>query len=263
MSEPTERPLRALVLEDERPARNYLVELLHDTERVSVVAAVASAEQASQALAEVPTLGSEAAFVDVRLAGSRDDRAGLRWLSEVAERPSPPRFVLTTASPDHALDGYRLGVVDYLLKPFTAERVEATVQRLLAQRAETTRVGPVSAPRIVARDGRGLVFLAIDEILAFESQARLTFVHSTRGRFDLDLSLAAVEVALAGQPLLRVHRSWVVHLPMVSGLERADGETSLTLGRTDPRLEVPVARERVMEVRERLVETAIGLRRGS
>jgi len=257
------RPLRALVLEDERPARHYLVELLHDTEKVSVVASVASAEQASRALGEEPSLGIEVAFVDVRLAGSRDEKAGLSWMREVSERPAPPRFVLTTASPDHALEGYRLGVLDYLLKPFTAERVDQTVQRILAQRAEGARAPTTTAPRIVAREGRGLVFLGLEEILAFESQARLTFVHTTRGRFDLDLSLAAVEAALAGQLLLRVHRSWVVHLPMVVGLERGEGETMLSVGRGTKALAVPVARERVSEVRERLVESAIGLRRGN
>lgn len=262
MNTPAERPLRVLVLEDERPARNYLVELLHDTEQVAVVAAVANVEQATRALLEEPSLGIEAAFVDVRLAGSSDERAGLSWMKSVVDRPIAPRFVLTTASREHAMEGYRLGVVDYLLKPFTSERVEQTVRRLVAQRPELRRAVATTAPRIVARDGRSLVFLELDDILAFESQARLTFVHTTRGRFDLDLSLAAVETALASQALLRVHRSWLVHARCVTGLDRGEGETFLQLGR-EPALRVPVARERVSEVRERLVESAIGLRRGT
>jgi DNA-binding LytR/AlgR family response regulator len=255
----SDRRLRALVLEDERPARSYLVELLHDTEQVSVVAAVATAAQAHAALREEPSLGIELAFVDVRLAGSPDEEAGLTWMREVSRGSAPPRFVLTTASSEHALEAYRLGAIDYPLKPFTAELVAETIARASAWRPPRPASGPERA-RVVARDGRHLVFLELDEVLAFEAEARLTFVHSTRGRFDVDLLLAALESALAGQALLRTHRNWLVHLPAVSGLERDAGETTLRLGREGV-LSVPVARERAGEIRELLVERAVGLRR--
>lgn len=249
--------IRALVLEDERPARNYLVQLLHETERVAVLAAVSDAAQASAVLLEEPSLEVEVAFVDVRLAGQ--GRGGLDWMHSLAGRPSAPRFVLTTASSEHALEGYQLGAVDYLVKPFTTERVEQCVRRLLGSRP--SRAASPEPARIVARDGRRLVFLALEEVLAFESEARLSFVHTERGRFDLDLSLTAIESALAGRPLLRVHRSWIVNVDAVRGLDRGDGEMLISLGRGARTLEVPVARERATEVRERLIERAVGLRR--
>jgi DNA-binding LytR/AlgR family response regulator len=167
--------------------------------------------------------------------------------------------VLTTASSEHAIEGYRLGAVDYLLKPFTAERVEQCVQRLLA--AHRTPPAAPEKVRIVARDGRRLLFIPLAEVLAFESESRLSFVHTEQGRFDLDLSLTAMESALVGQPILRVHRSWLVNLAAVRGLDRGEGEMMISLGRGARTLEVPVARERATEVRERLIERAVGLRR--
>ena len=70
-----------------------------------------------------------------------------------------------------------------------------------------------------------------------------------------------MESALVGQPILRVHRSWLVNLAAVRGLDRGEGEMMISLGRGARTLEVPVARERATEVRERLIERAVGLRR--
>ena len=98
-------------------------------------------------------------------------------------------FVLATASAEHSLEAFDLGVVDYILKPYTEERVEQSFKRLLDRRPFRAQ-GP---RRVVARRKKSLVFLDPDSIWAFEAADRLTFVHSPEGRFDIDLSLAAIE----------------------------------------------------------------------
>ena len=107
-------------------------------------------------------------------------------------------------------------------------------------------------------------FLRPEEVWAFESEARLTFVHTRAGRYDLDLSLSAIEASV-GAGFLRVHRSWLVHLDYVRGLDREEGESSLLVGDEldGPHrpLIVPVARERAQVVREHLLASATGLRK--
>jgi YesN/AraC family two-component response regulator len=71
-------------------------------------------------------------FVDVQLVGD-GDRAGLALVRELVRSPGAPAFVLATAFKQHALEAFDLGVVDYLLKPFREERVEACLQRLIAR----------------------------------------------------------------------------------------------------------------------------------
>jgi DNA-binding LytR/AlgR family response regulator len=250
-------PLRALVLEDEWAARGYLVELLHETGLVTVVAAVATAQQATEALEQEP---AHVAFVDVSLAASAHDDSGIRWVRALAQRHAPPRVVLTTASERHAIEAYSLGVEDYLLKPFTSERVAQCAQRLSA--AVRTRIAHTPAVRrVAARAATSLVFLPLDEVWAFEASSRLTFVHTRRGRFDVDLSLTALEASL-GPTLLRVHRNWLVRPESVSSLERANGETVLRVGEPDRSVEIPVARDRAMLVREALLDASVGLRKG-
>lgn len=121
--------LRALVLEDEWPARNYLVQLIEATQLAEVVGAVASIGEAREVLAGLPV---DVVFVDVQLSGGDN---GLELVqSMAASGVARPAFVLATAFSQHALEAWDLGVVDYLLKPFSEERVEQCLRRLLGQR---------------------------------------------------------------------------------------------------------------------------------
>jgi DNA-binding LytR/AlgR family response regulator len=252
------RLLRALVVEDEWPARNYLVELLEGSHLAEVVGAVADLDGARQALHLAP--GVDAVFVDVALGGSRAE-TGLDLVRASAESPERPMFVLATAFREHALEAFDLGVDDYLLKPFTEERVEQCLHRLHARRRPAS---PPCPQRIVARRGKGLVFLELTEVWAFEAKSRLTSVHTSQGTYDVDLSLAAIEASF-GRALTRVHRSWLVNMAHVRELERDDAETTVFVGEgigaDQPGIRVPVGRDRAQSVREMLLAAAVGLRR--
>jgi two-component system response regulator LytT len=252
--------LRALVVEDEWPARNYLVELLEGSGLAHVVGAVASADQAHAALARASGLIADVAFLDVQLAGG--ERAGLELARALQQARPGLMLVLATAFERHALEAFELGVVDYLLKPFSEERVLDCLKRLQARKPAS---GPALAPaRVVARRKKNLVFLEPREIWAFEAADRLTFVHTEHGRFDLDLSLTAIEVSL-GRTLTRVHRNWLVNAAFIKELERDGAETRLFIGTSlagaAPGLHVPVARERAQEIKDMLLANTTGLRR--
>jgi DNA-binding LytR/AlgR family response regulator len=256
-------PLRALVVEDEWPARNYLVELLESSGLAAVVGAVGSVDEARQALSgEAPGVGVDVVFVDVALDGGGRGDSGLTLVREAEGMQSPPMFVLATAYEQHALEAFQLGVVDYLLKPFSEERVVQCLKRI-TQRA-ISRAPAAGPPRIVARRKRSLVFLEPPEIWAFEAADRLTFVHTLHGVFDIDLSLAAVEGSF-GRAFVRVHRNWLVNAAHIKELERDGHETKLFVGDgvadAGKGVRVPVARERAAAVREMLLTNATGLRR--
>lgn len=260
------RRLRALVVEDEWPARNYLVELLEGTGLAEVVGAVATLEEAREAVHPTSGLSVDVVFVDVQLAGSAGDRAGLDLVrSAVAEGGRPPMFILATAYDTHALEAFELGVVDYLLKPFNDERVLQALRRVQDRRpAVPASSSNPPTNRIVARRRKSLVFLEPAEIWAFEAADRLTFVHTAHGKFDLDLSLAAIEASF-GRALMRVHRNWLVNAVHIKELERDGAETKLFvgagLGDASQGVKVPVSRDRAQPLREALLANATGLRR--
>lgn len=252
--------LRALVVEDEWAVRNYLVELLQASGEAEIVGAVASAEDARQVLGAPADGALDVAFVDVQLVGSPADNEGLRLVRELAKEPGAPMFVLATAFREHALEAFDLGVVDYLLKPFTQARVAQCLTRLSERRRAAASAGS-EVRRIVARGKRSLVFLRLEEVWAFEADQRLAYVHSQDGRFDVDLSLSAVEASF-GRTFLRVHRSWLVNAEHVRELAGVASETVLLVGApgAGDKLRVPVARERAQSVRAALLGNSIGIR---
>jgi two-component system response regulator LytT len=255
-------PLRAFVVEDEWPARNYLVELIESSRLAEVVGAVGGVQEAREALAsDSPGLGIDVVFVDIALDGSGGE-SGLALVREAAGFARAPMFVLATAYERHALEAFDLGVVDYLLKPFSEERVGQCLRRLIERRVvPEASSGP---PRIVARRKRALVFLEPHEIWAFEAADRLTFVHAMPGVFDIDLSLAAVEASF-GRAFVRAHRNWLVSAAHIKELDRDGHETRLFVGASVAEggkgVWVPVARERSAAVREMLLANTTGLRR--
>jgi DNA-binding LytR/AlgR family response regulator len=250
--------LRALVVEDEWATRNYLVELLQASGETEIVGAVSRADDARQVL-DAAEGAIDVAFVDVQLAGGDRDDEGLEMVRAYAVRADAPMFVLATAFGQHAVEAYDLGVVDYLLKPFTDVRVTQCLARVRARRPAATT--PTAPSRIVARRKRALVFLSLEDVWAFEAVERLAYVHTSRGRLDVDLSLSAVETSF-GRTFLRVHRNWLVNVAHVKELEGVGSETELLVGSGDETLgvRVPVARERAPTVREALLRGAMGIR---
>ena len=223
--------------------------------------AVASAEDARQVLFGDDRPPFDVVFLDIRL--SRGRNQGLEIAQELAALTHPPQLVLATALNAHALQAYDLGVADYLVKPFTEERVEQCLHRLRARRP----LAPAeSRPLpIAARRKKSLVFFEPGEVWAFEAAERLTRVHTAHGVFDVDLSLSAIEASF-GRTLARVHRSWLVNVQHIKELER-DSETRVWVGdgmAPDGRgIHVPVARERAQQLRDMLLASATGLRRAT
>jgi two-component system response regulator LytT len=196
----------------------------------------------------------------VQLARDAGNQAGLSFAQHLRRTAPDVQIVLATAFEQHALAAFDLGVTDYLLKPFGEDRVLSCLSRLRQRRTPV----PSRPPRVVARKKKSLVFLEASEIWAFEAEERLTFVHTRHGRFDVDLSLRAIEVAL-GESVTRVHRKWLVNVAHIRELTRTSSDTLLFVGEAPSEegkgVTVPVSRDRVAEVREALLRQSVGMRR--
>ena len=117
--------IRAVIVEDEPLAAQYLAALLDDTYQVEVVGSATESEAGLRLCAE---LRPDAVFVDINLPGKRRCFTG----DATAMLPQPPRLVFTTGDAGRATDAFRLDAVDYLLKPLDPEQVTEAVNRLLA-----------------------------------------------------------------------------------------------------------------------------------
>ncbi len=116
--------IRAVIIEDEPLAAQYLTELLDDIYQVEVVGSATTSDDGLRLCAE---LRPDAVFVDINL----PDKDGVWLATQLAMLPQPPRLVFTTGDANRATDAFRLGAVDYLLKPLDPEQVTDAVNRLL------------------------------------------------------------------------------------------------------------------------------------
>jgi len=148
-------------------------------------------------------------------------------------------------------------VISLVLAVLPAGPENVKRQTVLASSRATFRVW-------LCANKKNLVFLALDEVWAIEAANRLSFVHTPFGRFELDLSLNAIE-ATSSISLARVHRNWLVNLKHVRELERIDGGTVLYVGPgvggSGQGIRAPISRERAQQIRENLLATATGIRR--
>jgi two-component system response regulator LytT len=219
--------IRAVIIEDEPLAAQYLAQLLDETCQVEVVGSATEAEAGLRLCAE---LRPDAVFVDINLPG----KDGVSLATQLAMLPQPPRLVFTTGSAHRATDAFRLEAVDYLLKPLDPEQVTEAVNRLLAHlrpfevgRSSTSsgQANGITTPdqagfpatanellpvKDVDRDQIRL--LARREVAAALRRERRTWIHTVREEFATYYPLADLMRWLGGDPFIQIGRHAIVNL---------------------------------------------------
>ncbi|HML52636.1 MAG TPA: response regulator [Solidesulfovibrio magneticus] len=252
--------IRALIVDDEKPARDELAYLLGEHPDVEA----SQADGAEAALAAMAVSRPDLVFLDIRMPG----RDGFDVLAEAASLPHVPLFVFVTAFDQYAVAAFEQNAVDYLLKPVAAERLAVSldrVRRRLAQgRAGLTdalgsllaglgRAGGGLARVAVLRHGR-IALLPAAEVVLIEADDRDVGALTDQGRFPCHgfPTLTRAEERLAGQPFFRANRAVLVNLERIAELSPWVGGKYLLVMNDPARTEVTVSRNRVRDFKERL-----------
>lgn len=207
--------IRAVVVEDEPLAREYLTRLLVATGKVEVVGV---AEDAPTGLRLCRKSQAEAAFLDIHLPGLD----GISLGAALAQSPGRPLCVFVTAFPQYAVAAFEVHAVDYLLKPVDPERVERAVdylcQRLQERQPPAHSSEELSGDRLPVRlrDRDVARLLERQDIVAALRVGRRTWIHTQDAEYPSYLPLAKVEAWLGGQPFLRAARDAIVNLDQVT-----------------------------------------------
>ena len=114
------------------------------------------------------------------------------------------KIIITSAYPQHALKGFELNVVDYLVKPFTYERWETAVDRA------TTALNTVGKVVAIKSEGR-TVRIPVKDILYIEGMDDYRRIHTTTHRWMTLQTFTQLEELLADTALVRIHRSYMVN----------------------------------------------------
>jgi two-component system LytT family response regulator len=233
--------LRVVIVDDEPLARAMVRELLSAHAGVEVVAECANGFEAVKAVAE---LKPDLMFLDVQM----PKLSGFEVL-ELLGQEVP--VVFTTAYDQYALRAFEVHAVDYLLKPFGAERFAEALSRARVRLAAREAV-PVDAlladarprqtplARVLIRDGSQVHVLSADRIDFVEAQDDYVSFKADGKQYLKDQTLAAVEACLDPARFVRIHRSYLLNIDRIARVELYAKDSRLAILRDGTRL--PVSR---------------------
>jgi two-component system, LytTR family, response regulator len=229
--------MRALVVDDEAPARDKLRRWLDAHEDIEVVAEAGDGLAAAAAIAD---LSPDVVFLDIQMPGMN----GLELATQL-EPAQAPLIVFVTAFDEHAIAAFDLNAVDYLLKPYDRERLDRTVQRLRERRAEsgsgsaaaiaTARARLGTSERLLVPQGDTLHLLDTALIHWLEADDNYVHVHTAQARYMVRRTLTDLLAQLGEPRFLRIHKSTAVNLQEVRSLSplfKGDYEVRLSSGAT-------------------------------
>jgi two-component system response regulator LytT len=233
--------LKALIVDDEAPARSELRYLLGAHPEVDVAAEAGTAAEALEL-----TRGSryDVVFCDIEMPGL----SGLEAARLVGDGRDPPAVVFVTAHAGYAVDAFAVEAFDYLVKPVEPERLARLVRRLVAARR---RVPDPAVEKVAVVSGGKTALLDYDEIHFVRADGDYSRVHTYDRAYLSTSSLRELEETLPAARVARIHRSYVVNLAKVASVRRNGERLRLALDDRE-RTELDVARRQSRALRERL-----------
>jgi DNA-binding LytR/AlgR family response regulator len=243
--------LRVLAVDDEPPALDELAYLLRADPRVGRLHTAGDATEALRVLRDGDV---DVVFLDIRMPGLD----GMELAKVLARFARPPAIVFVTAYDDRAAEAFDLGVADYVRKPVQAERVGESLRRVLAsrlvraQRSAPGRAGTEDDPTIPVELAGTTRMLPRSSVRWVEAQGDYARLHTSDGSHLVRVSLATLAERWADAGFVRIHRSFLVQLKLITELRMTNnGYVVLIDGQ-----ELPVSRRHTRELKDKLVRAA-------
>lgn len=210
--------MKALLIDDERLARNELRRLLAAFPEIEIVGEATNAKQAREQLA---ALKPDLLFLDVQMPGE----TGMEFLESL--EPPVPHVIFTTAYDEFAVKAFELNALDYLLKPVDPARLAAAVSKLQEKAAGAEVAAPKNLPRdrldakdkVFVREGDRCWFVELTAIRLLESEGNYTRVHFENAQPQLFRSLNAMEERLDPKFFFRANRRQIINLAWIDKIE--------------------------------------------
>ncbi|HEY4556201.1 MAG TPA: LytTR family DNA-binding domain-containing protein [Lysobacter sp.] len=236
-----EAPLRVLVVDDEPMARARLLRMLGAEHGVQVLGECSSGEEAADALGR---LKPDVVFLDIQMPGI--DGFGALHRASAAWRP---QVVFVTAFAEHAVDAFEHGAVDYLLKPYSRERLRVSLGRARAARGRERPGAPDGYPdRLPVPVGHRLRMVPVQSIDCVLAQLNYVELHVGAERLVLRETMTAMESQLDPRLFARIHRSRIVRIAAVTEIETLEpGKYVVRLASGARLCSGPAYRERVRQ----------------
>jgi two-component system LytT family response regulator len=240
--------MKALLVDDERLARNELRRLLAAHADIEIVGEAVDVEDA---IAKIDSLRPELLFLDVQMPGAD----GFNLLERL--EPPLPTVIFTTAYDEFAVKAFEFNALDYLLKPVDPNRLVAALEKLRVRGSNAPFEGGAAPShrlsledKVFVREGDRCWFVPVKNIRLLESEGNYTRVHFDDSKPQLFRSLTAMEDRLDPKHFFRANRKQVINLAWVEGIEPWFSGGLLVKLKGGPKVEL--SRRQAQDFRERM-----------
>jgi two-component system LytT family response regulator len=206
---------RAIIIDDERLARNELKKLLQDFPQIEVVDEAANA---AEGIEKIDLLNPDLIFLDIQMPG----KTGFDMLQDLDKAP---HVIFTTAYDEYALKAFEVNALDYLMKPIEPGRLADALQKL--QQADEKEMNQQNGLRgmltesdqVFVKDGERCWFVKLSDVRLFESVGNYAKVFFGTNKPLILKSLNALEERLDEKTFFRANRKHIVNMRMIDKIE--------------------------------------------
>ncbi len=201
--------MKAMIIDDEPPARRELRRLLTGFPWVEIVGEAGNVDQAAEM---VETLTPELLFLDIQMPGG----SGFDLLTRLED---VPQVIFTTAYDEHAVRAFKVDALDYLLKPIEPARLAEALSRVKSAHAARTPQPNAVLEQIFVRDGDRCWFVPLREVRLLSSEGNYIRLSWGKSQPLLGRALAALEQRLDPNRFFRANRRQIINLDFIESVE--------------------------------------------
>jgi len=233
--------MKAIIIDDEPLARSIVKEYLQQHKEIELVQECNDGFEGVKAINQhQPDL----IFLDIQMPKIN----GFEML-ELIE--NPPAVIFTTAFEEYAIKAFETFAVDYLLKPFSQERFDKALQKLLLQQknpvektnaiVEAAAKSPAQSNRVVVKDGGKIKIIPVTQIQYLEAADDYVKIITNDGAFLKKKTMQFFEDSLQPFHFARIHRSYIVNTQLITRIDAHEKDSHLVLLSTGVRMPVSKA----------------------
>ena len=209
-------PIKAIIIDDERLARNELKKLLAEHPEIQIID---EASNVDEGVEKIDLSRPDLIFLDIQMPG----KTGFDLLAELEKAP---KVIFTTAYDEFALKAFEVNALDYLLKPIDPKRLADAIQKLQAEiqleqaSLSGNQRGPLSeSDQVFVKDGEKCWFVKLQDIRLFESVGNYAKVYFATNKPLILKSLNALEDRLDDRVFFRANRKHIINLHWIEKID--------------------------------------------